>query len=84
LGDPISKIPNTKKGWQSGSSGKSICLASVQTPVPPKRLSTKDLANPGRDLRNNQSRMKKQNPREEILSGWIFFFFWWWYWGLEL
>jgi hypothetical protein len=29
------KKPSQKKGWQSGSSGKSSCL--VQTPVPPKK-----------------------------------------------
>jgi hypothetical protein len=28
--DPMSKILNTKKGWQSGSSSKSVCLTSMR------------------------------------------------------
>jgi hypothetical protein len=31
--DPISKIPNTKNGWQSGSR----CRPWIQAPVPPKK-----------------------------------------------
>jgi hypothetical protein len=36
--DPILKIPITKKGWQSDSSGKSIASMRpwVQTPGPPE------------------------------------------------
>jgi hypothetical protein len=34
LREPIMKIPNTKKSWQSGASGKApTCLASARTQI---------------------------------------------------
>jgi hypothetical protein len=45
--EPILKITNTEKGWQSGSSGRAPALASmkpsIQTPVPsPKKKKKKN------------------------------------------
>jgi hypothetical protein len=41
LRDTISKISNTKKGWQSGSSDRDpaqqAMKSSVQTSIPPKK-----------------------------------------------
>jgi hypothetical protein len=50
--DPISKMPNTKRGWQSNSSSKSTFLTSVrpwvQTPMPKKKISSLSLAHVSR------------------------------------